>query len=331
MAKLTNETSNKLPQEICADSRNATSSQESADGRWHCDLPGGRTKNRSGQEAVHANRFHLPGDKKVKQMIATYGRSGNASSASAALQQFLESKLQVRLPTGGLTMFIKGWKRSATPLGRLYCQLAASVRPINATDYGLWVSPTAQDYSRGNKPPRPTDTGVPLSQQVAFWATPNTMDHLPLRSKEAMARQFSTTRKGRTTPANLREQVLPAMWPTASATKNTKNSKDPQRMKEGGVQTSLADAAWIAAKGLWPAPRSADGDKGVRTLEGHLKNRERYKNGVDLPTATRLSAPTENKGSLNPAFVCWLMGYPIAWENCADMVTPLSRKPRPSS
>ena len=30
-----------------------------------------------------------------------------------------------------------------------------------------WVSPTAQDHSRGVKPPRPQDTGVPLSQQVS--------------------------------------------------------------------------------------------------------------------------------------------------------------------
>ena len=30
-----------------------------------------------------------------------------------------------------------------------------------------WVSPTARDGTRGNKPERPTDTGIPLSQQVA--------------------------------------------------------------------------------------------------------------------------------------------------------------------
>lgn len=30
-----------------------------------------------------------------------------------------------------------------------------------------WCSPTAQDYSRGVKPPRPQDTGVPLSQQIS--------------------------------------------------------------------------------------------------------------------------------------------------------------------
>jgi hypothetical protein len=42
-----------------------------------------------------------------------------------------------------------------------------------------WCSPTAQDHSRGSKPPRPHDTGVPLSQQAALagWATPTPRDH----------------------------------------------------------------------------------------------------------------------------------------------------------
>ena len=40
-----------------------------------------------------------------------------------------------------------------------------------------WVSPTTQDHSRGGKEARPTDTGVPLTQQVvlAGWATPSAM------------------------------------------------------------------------------------------------------------------------------------------------------------
>ena len=41
-----------------------------------------------------------------------------------------------------------------------------------------WVTPTARDGSRGNLPPRPHDTGVPLSQQVtlAGWATPRSVE-----------------------------------------------------------------------------------------------------------------------------------------------------------
>src|SRR3990167_724392 len=33
-----------------------------------------------------------------------------------------------------------------------------------------WASPTAQDHNRGSKPPRPQDTGTPLTQQVGLIA-----------------------------------------------------------------------------------------------------------------------------------------------------------------
>lgn len=75
-----------------------------------------------------------------------------------------------------------------------------------------WATPTATDHSRGTKPPRPQDTGIPLTQQVSGlnpWATPNTMDHMNLRSDEALLKQATVARKGRTFPANLREQVDP--------------------------------------------------------------------------------------------------------------------------
>ncbi len=77
-----------------------------------------------------------------------------------------------------------------------------------------WCTPMAMDHSRGGKPPRPQDTGVPLSQQAALaaWATPNTMDVLPSRSPQAMYNQARNGgRTGRTFPANLREQVDPIM------------------------------------------------------------------------------------------------------------------------
>lgn len=44
---------------------------------------------------------------------------------------------------------------------------------VNASLLAGWVTPTAQDGSRGNQPPREQDTGIPLSQQVltAGWPT----------------------------------------------------------------------------------------------------------------------------------------------------------------
>ncbi len=40
-----------------------------------------------------------------------------------------------------------------------------------------------------------------------MWSTPNTLDHMSLRSDEALMRRVTTIRKGRSSPSNLREQV----------------------------------------------------------------------------------------------------------------------------
>jgi hypothetical protein len=42
-------------------------------------------------------------------------------------------------------------------------------------------------------------------------------------------------------------------------------------------------------------------------------------------------AQTGGTGSLNPAFPCWLMGFPLEWDVCGDMVMPLFRKSRQNS
>ena len=120
-----------------------------------------------------------------------------------------------------------------------------------------------------------------LSQEM--WATPNTMDHLPQRSKEALERQANTTRKGRTRPANLREQVnpetveawekaqAPEMWPTPT-TKGYGHASEGQvanllkkvqdgtiTMKEAeqmiGLQTLENHRTY---KKMWPTPNASD-------------------------------------------------------------------------
>ena len=81
------------------------------------------------------------------------------------------------------------WKERASKSNVLLFQLVASVRGINETESGLL-------------------------------ATPNTMDHLPPRSKEGTLKLQQGHRKGRTRPSNLREQVDPqtmAMYPTPTA------------------------------------------------------------------------------------------------------------------
>ena len=43
------------------------------------------------------------------------------------------------------------WKANVTPVGRLLFQLAPSMPSTDATEFGLWPTPTARDYKGGRK------------------------------------------------------------------------------------------------------------------------------------------------------------------------------------
>jgi len=158
---------------MCGPIVSATSSQASADGAAPCGLLDGTTTDLFGQVLVPVSRSALPERARQPMTNATCGLRGFLSSASAALQSFLESRLRRRLDGAGSTLFSLIWRRKATPAGRPYFQLVASARRTSGSGCGSWVSPTAEDYRRGVNLPRPTDTGVPLSQQVvmASWPT----------------------------------------------------------------------------------------------------------------------------------------------------------------
>ena len=79
----------------------------------------------------------------------------------------------------------------------------------------MWPTPTVN----GNHNRRGVwkKSGDGLATAVKMMPTPNTMDHLPPRSPEAMKKMYEGHRKGRTAPSNLREWVNPEMWPTPVA------------------------------------------------------------------------------------------------------------------
>jgi len=157
------------------------------------------------------------------------------------------------------------WKGQATPSGRLLFRLAPLTHPTEGIEFG---------------------------SSPEMWATPNTMDHLPQRSEEALKKQATTTRKGRSKPANLREQVNPetveawkqaqepTMWATPSAADSmgstggnqNKSLRTDVKMwptptahisKEGAYPAeftrntiTLTATAAMADQGLWPTPRA---------------------------------------------------------------------------
>lgn len=73
---------------------------------------------------------------------------------------------------------------------------------MSSENWKDWVISQRQEYSQRVKLAHLTK-----EKGSSSWATPNTMDTLPPRSYEAAMKQATTSRKGRTDPSNLREQV----------------------------------------------------------------------------------------------------------------------------
>lgn len=147
---------------------------------------------------------------------------------------------------------------------------------MSSESWNQWVTTQRQDCLRRVKLERLTREKGSLS-----WATPNTLDHMAQRSPEALQRQFETSRKGRTQPANLREQVHPENWPTATT-----------RMHKGGYQGG----------------RVRNGKVSMDTLDVAV---QAYSEGGLLdPTKSNTSGRSHE---LNPAWVEQLMGIPAGW------------------
>lgn len=185
-----------------------TSSLESGGGTSLCSSPGGLLTERCGLEVALASLFPPLESEEGSPTRGTSGPSSSDLSPGVALLSSLENKWRQRMDAYGSPEYVLKWKRWGMPYGPSILALRASARrtsdkdftgwptPTSAPDseasHGQssgrfresvqkivgWATPTATDHNRGNKPPRPTDTGVPLSQMAALagWTSPRSSD-----------------------------------------------------------------------------------------------------------------------------------------------------------
>ena len=168
-------------------------------------------------------------------------------------------------------------------------------------------------------------------ENLENWATPNTMDHLPSRSVEAQREMALGQRKGRSKPANLREQVDPEIaqfqvavyqeaknWPTPTAVEGTKIGNKANYGQQGLSNHPSIVGPVTREKGIksgkenWATPTTRD-YKGSYSPEALV--RKDGKSRLDaLPQQAQYDETNISKvGKLNPSWVEQLMGLPVQW------------------
>jgi hypothetical protein len=140
---------------------------------------------------------------------------------------------------------------------------------------------------------------------------------------------------------NLQDAVRLVGWPTPTV----RDHKDGASVGTVPDNSLLGRVAWQAG---WPTPdahmasggrKPKDLDSLVRANGGKIQltlNHAAYLAGPARLTAsgqmlTGSSAAMTSGGQLDPAHSRWLMALPPAWDDCAVMAMPLTRKSRKSS
>lgn len=159
-----------------ADSRSATSVQESESGHMPCAGLDGATIDTGGQQVCRASLSARQVKEMGLMMSGTYGRHSTTSEESASLALSLVNRLQVKTDSLGSTLYKLTWKQRATPSGRLIYALRASVRRIKGNEYSGWPTPLAGSYRGAGVSGRQGGMNLQTAAQLAGWTTPSASD-----------------------------------------------------------------------------------------------------------------------------------------------------------
>lgn len=153
----------------CEPTTSAISSPESASGRTRFAVPAGPMIDPFGPVPVRANLSPRQAKELGLMTSGICGLHGTGSSASAALQSSLESRLRAALSILGSTLYTLTWKRWTTPSGVSRSRLRASVPRTSEIARTGWPTPMACD-ARGSAGVGKTE--LPNIAKLAGWPTP---------------------------------------------------------------------------------------------------------------------------------------------------------------
>lgn len=267
------------------DSLRSTFSPESESGVMPPEEPDGPTPGLSGPRVSHASLSARQAKEQGLLTSGTYGRRVCTSSASAALQSSLASRLQARTVLLGSTLFNLTWKQRVTPSRRSISALRASA--LRTSGSGCTSVPTAQardwkgKQSRGYKG---ESEDLPTAAMLASVPTP--MAGSPATETYNAAGNSDYSRR----------IVELAHIPTPQAHDTTGRSENQKAIH--GTKHGCACLVQTANLSAVPTPDTGMGPHGRR---GTSRNQE-HQSGRDLEALARLSAvPTPQAMDTMPA------------------------------
>lgn len=311
----------------CGDIPSVISSAESQDGAVLLNSRDGLQLDLFGREVAPVRATPSQARAGASLMRETYGHIFTGSSGSADLTQSLASRLRERLATVGSTVYAETWKKKVTPLGRSYWAHTASTPRTSGKGSTGWPTPQTNEPGGPDRPSREATgrtteyLGRTVEKQLAGWPTP----------KEQNSRGTTPKKDGLWDKAR-----LVAGWATPRSGKVTEEDLEKWQARHERGKVATMPLALQAQMSGWSTPRTTDATGGaaqtrVENFAGPAQLREQVERVASGTTQSSSRAGTEKRGSLNPLFSLWLMGFPTEWGYCGARVTPSSRKSRRSS
>lgn len=310
----------------------------------HSDAPVGPTTDPYGLEAVRANLSARQVEALGCLMSGTYGRTGTISSASAALQQSLESRLRARTASVGSILYRWTWKQRVTPSGRSICALRASQWRAPGKDrkqtsgysgpfYAVPIPLSPKNYvilPHGLAQRLATMTAIisgnDCISSLSGWPTPHTSS------------STGAGTEGRAGGMNIQTVAQLSGWPTPCQ----------QDGPKGGPSQGTDRLPGAAMLSGWHTPLSRDGDKldatpkaiekrqadgreigtamEARTCSSHGWSSHPGPARIDANGSCATIQMGQGGGRLNPAHSRWLMRLPPEWDDCAPTETASTLK-----